>query len=135
MTNDIQTGMLFIENGAFTPDMVEFGSEPSPAGWRAIMKPTVAELGKDLERTGWTFFYVAGGVHATGLGFNRQSRTRRALAKLIKRSEQENCNCLEITEIHQKSFLGIPVTSLAGRCRHIQKSRSFEKVWATSIAL
>jgi len=127
--------MVFIETGAYTPDIVEFASELYPAGWQAIIKPSVAELGKDLERTGWTFFYVAGGVHANSLGFNLQSRLRRALAKVIKLADRENCNCLEITEVRQRSFLGLPVTSLAARCRHIQKSQSFEKVWATSIAI
>lgn len=130
MANEIRIGGMFVENGAFTPDMVEFANERYPSGWRAITKPSTAELGRDLERTGWTFFYMAGGVHVNSFGFNLQSRTRRALAKVIKLVDQENCNCLEITGIQQRSFLGIPFTSLAVRARHIQKSRSFEKIWA-----
>ncbi len=135
MTTDIRTGMLFIENDTCTPDMVEFAGVPYPEGWQAVTKPSVAELGKALERTGWSFFYVAGGVHANGFGFDLQSRTKRALAKLMELADKQNCNCLEITEVRQRSFLGVRVTSLAARCRHIQKSRSFEKVWATSIAI
>ncbi len=84
MTTDIRTGMLFIENDTCTPDMVEFAGVPYPEGWQAVTKPSVAELGKALERTGRSFFYVAGGVHANGFGFDLQSRTKRALAKLME---------------------------------------------------
>jgi hypothetical protein len=78
---------------------------------------------------------MAGGVRVNGFGFNVESRTRRALAKVIGIVNQENCNCLEITEVRQRSFLGTHFTSLAGRARHIQKSRSFEEVWATFTAI
>jgi hypothetical protein len=38
----------------------------------------------------------------------------------------QNCNCLEITQMRRRSFLGLPCTSLVAHARHIQKSRMFQ---------
>jgi len=70
---------------------------------------------------------MAGGIRASGFGFNRQSRTDRAVARVIAAVKRENCNCLEIGEVRQRSFLGLPYTSVAAHARHIQQSRSFPK--------
>jgi len=90
-----------------------------------VLERRLAELGKEIENAGWTFFYMAGEIRTSGFGFNDQSRTDRAVAHVIDAVKREKCNCLEITQMRRRSFLGLPYTSLVAHARHIQRSRSF----------
>ena len=126
MTDGIGVGTLLLKDGALTPQPLQFSNQPCAAGWSAITNATCAQLSEDLNGAGWTFFYMAGEIHANGFGMNAQSRMNRALTHLIGSNGHERCNCLEITQIRQRSFLGLRYISLAARSRHVQKSRSFE---------
>ena len=53
MTNEIRIGTMFIEDGTFMPEAIEFASGRYPAGWRSMTKPSIAELGKDRSSAGW----------------------------------------------------------------------------------
>jgi hypothetical protein len=125
MKDNIRVGTLLIEDGTHTPESLVVGAEGYSAGWSSIMGSTSAQLGKEIENAGWTFFYMANEVRTRGFGFNEQSRTARAVAHLIDAVKRENCNCLEITQVRRRSFLGLPYTSLVAHARHIQKSRRF----------
>ena len=92
------------------------------------MKTTSAQLDRELESAGWTFFYMAGEIRTRGFGFNDESRTDRAVAHVINAVKLEKCNCLEITQIRRRSLLGLPYMSVVAHARHIQKSRCFESV-------
>jgi hypothetical protein len=95
------------------------------AGWSSIREFTSAQLGREFENAGWTFFYMAGELRTSGFGFNEKSRTDRAVTHLIDAVKRQHCNCLEIDEIRRRSFLGLPYTSVVAHVRHIQRSRSF----------
>src|SRR5437868_14540219 len=124
MTDRIRVGTMLIEDGTHTPESLGVGTERYSAGWSSIIKSTSAQLGKELESAGWTFFYMAGEIRTSGFGFNDQSRTARAVANVIKAVRRENCNCLEITQMRRRSLLGLPYTSLVAHARHIQSLRS-----------
>lgn len=122
MINRTRAGMMFIEDGTLTPESLVIDTERYSAGWSSI-KCTGAELGKQIEKAGWTFFYMAGEIHTSGFGFNDQSRTDRAVAHVIDAVQREGCNCVEITQMRQRSFLGLRYTSLVAHARHIQRGR------------
>jgi hypothetical protein len=128
MTDRIRPGTMLIEDGTYTPESLVIDTEHYSAGWSSIMKSAGAELGKEIEDAGWTLFYMAGEIRGSGFGFNDQSRTARAVAHLINAVRRENCNCLEITQMRQRSFLGLRYTSLVAHARHIQKSRRFQEL-------
>jgi len=125
MTDQIRLGTMLIEDDTRTPESLVLGTEHFSAGWSSIVKFTSTGLEKEIEDAGWTFFYMAGEIRTSGFGFNEQSRTARAVAHLIDAVKRENCNCLEITQVRQQSFLGLRYTSLCAHARHIQESRSF----------
>src|ERR1700760_3220119 len=125
MIDRIRLGTMLIADGTLTPESLVVGTEPYSAGWSSTTKFTSAELGRALERAGWTFFYMANEVRTTGFGFNNQSRTARAVAHAINAVRRENCNCLEITQMRRRSFMGLSYTSLVAHARHIQKSQRF----------
>jgi hypothetical protein len=117
---------MLIEDGTHTPESLVVGTERYSAGWSSIIKSTSAQLGKQLEGAGWTFFYMAGEIRTSGFGFNDQSRADRAMAYTIDAVKRQNCNCLEVTQMRRRSFLGFSYTSLVAHARHIQRSRSFQ---------
>jgi len=126
MRDNICVGTMLIEDGTHTPESLVLDTEGYSAGWSSLIKSTSAQLGKELESAGWTFFYMAGEIRTSGFGFNGQSRTDRAMACVIDAVKRQNCNCLEITQMRQRSFLGFSYTCLVAHARHIQRSRSFQ---------
>ncbi len=125
MTDKIRPGTMLIEDGTLTPESLVLGTEPYSGDWSFILKSTSDQLDKELERARWTFFYMAGEIRSTAFGFKDQSRTLRALTHVIEAVKLQNCNCLEIDQIRQRSFLGLSYTSVGAHARHIQKSRIF----------
>ncbi len=126
MTDRIRVGTMLIEDGTPTPESFVVGTEPYSPGWSSIITSTSAQLGRELESAGWTFFYMAGEIRTSGFGFNDQSRTSRAVAHVMSAVKLQHCNCLEITQMRRRSFLGLHYTSLVAHARHIQKSRAFQ---------
>lgn len=126
MANTIRAGTMLIQDGTRAPESLIVSIEPYSAGWSFIVKSTAAQLDKELESAGWTFFYMAGEIRVRGFGFNDQSRTDRAVAHVVDAVKRQHCNCLEITQIRRRSFWGLPYTSVVAHARHIQKSRRFQ---------
>lgn len=126
MTDRIRAGTMIIEDDTDTPESIAVDTELYSAGWATIVKSTSAQLGRELESAGWTFFYMADEIRTCGFGFSDQSRTDRAVAHVVDAAKLQNCNCLEITQIRRRSFLGLPYTSVVAHARHIQKSHRFQ---------
>ncbi len=125
MIDRIRVGTMLVADDTRMPATLVVGREHYSAGWSSIIKFTSAELGRALESAGWTFFYMAGEICTSGFGFNDRSRTARAVARVVNAVRRENCNCLEITQVRKRSFLGLSYTSLVAHARHIQRNRSF----------
>jgi hypothetical protein len=125
MTDRVRIGTMLVADNTEMPATLVVGTQHYSAGWSSITGSTSAQLGREIEHAGWTFFYMAGEICKTGFGFNDQSRAARAVEHVIKAVRRENCNCLEITQMRRRSFLGLSYTSLIAHARHIQRSRSF----------
>jgi len=127
VSHTIEIGTILIEQGTPMPHSMNVGTESYDLGWSAVTNLTRSELGRQLEGAGWTFFYMAGEVKTTGFGFDEQSRIRRAIAQIIKSVQGQTFNCLEITHITRKSFLGVPRIKVRAHGRHIQVSPLFHR--------
>lgn len=125
MTQTLNAGTLFLEDGTVFPETLTVEVRKYLSGWSTVTSDTIAEMTKAIEGAGWTFFYMAGELHANGYGSSDESRTNQAMSHLLTAVKSERCNCLEISQIKRKSFLGFPYTSIVGHARHIQKSRLF----------
>lgn len=128
MKHGIHVGTMLIQDRTHMPATLVLTTNRCLADWSQIIGSTSAQLGREIEAAGWTFFYMAGEIRTRAFGFNDQSRAARSLGHLIRAVKLENCNCLEITEVRQRSFFGLPYTSLVAHARHIQMSRSFCEV-------
>lgn len=76
---------------------------------------------KSARRDG-PFFYMAGEVHATAVGSDLEKTTRKAVRKVIASMKSDRFNCLEITQVAEKRFLGLPYVRVSAHLRHIQES-------------
>ena len=125
MTNAIQTGSILIENGASMPDSLRLEGRPYSSGWRSVSNLGLNELDAAIHKAGWTFFFMAGEIKITSFGFDKDSAMRRAVKRVITNVESHKCNCVEITEVSAKSFLGMPYVNVSAHSRHIQESSAF----------
>ena len=65
---------------------------------------------------------MAGEVKAMAFGSNSEETIRRAVKKVIANMKSNRFNCLEISQVATKNFLGLPYVTVAGHPRHIQES-------------
>lgn len=128
MGQGIRLGTMLIADSTRTPQSVQLATERYTAGWSSITEFTSAQLDRALEQAGWTFFYMAGAIRASGFGFNDQSATDRAMAHVVHAAKRQNCNCLEITQIRRRPYLGLSYTSLVAHARLIHRNRGFQDV-------
>jgi hypothetical protein len=122
MPDKIKAGTILIEEGALLPESLRFESEPYSQGWRLVKNLDSRGLDRKIRDAGWAFFYMAGGVSATAVGSDLEKTTRRATKKVITSMELDGFNCLEISQVAAKRFLGIPYVTVSAHPRHIQES-------------
>lgn len=120
-----QAGTILIEDGTILPGAMVLDQCPDARSWKSV--PNLDRIGLDglLAKAGWTFFYMAGVVKKYAFGSGAKERLRAAVGRVIKDVQSQNCNCLEITRIANKSFLGVPYVSVAAHARHIQDGCQF----------
>jgi hypothetical protein len=106
--------------GTIIPQSLRVETELSSQGWEIIKNS--AALDRDIRRADWNFFFLAGSIQATALGYWRERTVRRAMERVLAKAERSKFNCLEITEVSAKQFLGFPYVHVSAHSRHIQKS-------------
>lgn len=122
MAEKINTGTILIKEGTLLPEGLQLESEPYSKGWKLVKNLDGPGLDRKLCEASWTFFYVAGGVDATTVGFDLEKMTRRAVKSVLVSMTSHRLNCLEIVQVDRKDFLGLPYVTVSGRQRHIQES-------------
>jgi hypothetical protein len=83
MKDGIHVGTMLIQDGTQMPPTVVVTTNRCLADWSHIIGSSSAHLGREIEKAGWTFFYMTGEIRTSGFGFNEQSRAARALRQLI----------------------------------------------------
>ena len=125
MSDAIKAGTILIEQGTPRPESLLLEGEPWSSRWKSVSNLDRKELDRKINQAGWTFFFMAGEIKISGFGFDKEKAVRRAMKGVIANVETHKCNCLEITEVSPKSFLGIPYVNVCAHARHIQKSSAF----------
>ena len=125
MAQTIAIGTLIIKEGTPLPETSPLESNPYLKGWRLVKNLGGSGMDRRLCAVGWTFFYMAGEVNAMAFGSDAERTTRRAVKRAIVSMKSEKFNCLEISRVAVKSFLGLPYVTVAGHPRHIRESMYF----------
>jgi hypothetical protein len=125
MTDAIKTGTILIEGDATMPGSLVLEGKSYSGGWRSVSNLDLNGLDAAIHKAGWTFFFMAGEIKITAFGFDKDRAVRRAVKRVITNVEAHKCNCVEITKVAAKSFLGMPYVNVSAHSRHIQKSSAF----------
>jgi hypothetical protein len=121
MTATVQVGTILIEARPVMAQALGLQSEPYSAHWGVLKALDGLGLDRKIHAAGWNFFFMAAEVKVIffgAIGANIQ----KALQRLLKKVKPLNFNCLEVTGIDAKRFLGMPYTVVSAHSRHIQQS-------------
>jgi hypothetical protein len=125
MTDAVKTGTILIERDASMPESLRLEGNSFSSSWRSVSNLDLNGLDTAINKAGWTFFFMAGEIKMTAFGFDKEGAVRRAVTRVITNVESHKCNCVEITEVLEKSFLGMPYVNVTAHSRHIQQSPAF----------
>jgi hypothetical protein len=122
MTDRIDTRTILIKEGTTLPEGMQLESTPYLAGWRLAKNFDGGELDRKICDAGWNFFYMAGEIKVSVFGVDGEDTKRKAIRQILGKLKLEKFNCMEITHVGAKRFLGLPYVSVAAHWRHIQES-------------
>ena len=108
--------------GTIIPQSLRVDTELYLYGWEIIKNADADALDRDIRRADWNFFFLAASIHTTALGYWGERTVRRTVERVLAKAEPSKFNCLEITGISAKQFLGLPYVHVSAHSRHIQKS-------------
>jgi len=96
--------------------------------WSVIRVLNGFSLDRKIHAAGWHSFFMAGEVQAIALGSIRPGSLHAALQRIFSKVRDEDFNCLEVTGIVARCFLGIPYVRVTAHSRHIQRGWRLDHV-------
>ncbi|MGC2109214.1 MAG: hypothetical protein WA655_06825 [Candidatus Korobacteraceae bacterium] len=127
MANQIQAGTIMVQQSAsLRPLAIE--SEPYSGSWQSLGVLESTGLDRKIRAAGWKLFFMAGELRAVVPAWGGQKTLRRGVRRLLAQTRSQHFNCLELTNILRKRFLGVPYVSIAAHSRHIQQGSQIQSV-------
>jgi hypothetical protein len=111
-----------MQTGTLIPESLRVEAEPSWHGWEMIGDGDGDSLDRKIRRAGWNFIFLAAKIEAMAWGWQGQKNVRRAVQRVLGKIKSAKFNCVEITEISARHFLGLPYVHVSAHSRHIQKT-------------
>jgi len=130
MGREIGSGTVLVKNDAALPKELRFESEPYVEGWKMVTDLDGNGLDRALQKTGWTFFRLAGDVKTTAFGIDNDSMIRRAIERILARGKSDGFNSLEITQVASVGSERFPLVryvTVSAKWRHIQEGLILER--------
>jgi hypothetical protein len=129
MTPTIQVGTILI--GEESPRMAEalaLQSDPYLENWSVVRALDGFALDDKIHAAGWNIFFMAAEVKVMFFGATGAKKIQNALKRIFEKVKPQNFNCLEVTGIGAKHFLGVPYTLVSVHSRHIQQSSQLDSI-------
>jgi hypothetical protein len=118
----VQVGAILIEDWPLMTQLLDLESEPYSGNWSLVKVLDGSALDRRIHAAGWNFFFMAEEVKAMFFGALGAKKIQNALKRILGKVKQQNFNCLEVTEIVAKRFLGVPYAVVSAHSRHVQRS-------------
>ena len=127
MSNEIQAGTMMVQQSA---SMRSLGieSEPYSGRWRSLGVLESSGSDRKVRAAGWSLFFMAGELKAVVPAWGGQNTLRGGVKRLLAQARLQHFNCLEVTHILKKHFLGIPYVSIGAHSRHIQDGCQIQSI-------
>ena len=123
--HEVAAGTILIKNGALLPKDLEFETEPGVPGWRFVKDFDVRGMDRKIQKSGWTFFCLAGEIKAPAFGIDPQRMVRTAIERILAKSQASDFNSLEITKMASAGSERFPLIrymTVSAQSRQIQES-------------
>jgi len=122
MTATVQVGTILIEDRPAMAQVLGLQSEPYSANWGVVRALDGLAIDRKIHAAGWSFFFMATEEKAMFFGAIGAKNIQNAVKRMLGKLRPMNFNCLEVTAIVAKRFLGVPYTVVSAHSRHIQQS-------------
>jgi hypothetical protein len=129
MTPSVQVGTILI--GEESPRMIQvlaLESDPYFENWSVVKALDGFALDRRIHAAGWNFFFLAGEVKVMFFGAIGATKIGTALIRILQKVKRHNFNCLEVTGIVARRFLGVPYATVSAHSRHIQQSCQLDSI-------
>jgi len=127
MPNQVQAGTMMIQQSASMRSL-EVDSEPYWGNWRSLGVTESLGLDRKVRTAGGSLFFMVSEIRAVVPAWGGQNTLRRGVKRLLAQTRLQHFNCLEVTHILKKHFLGIPYVSIAAHSRHIQEGSQIHTI-------
>jgi hypothetical protein len=121
MTSSIQIGTILIKEQPLMAQRLGLESDSYAQHWSVVRALNGFSLDRQIRAAGWSSFFMAGEVQAIALGSIQPGSLLAALRRIFSKVRDEDFNCLEVTGIVARRFLGVPYVMVSAHSRHIQK--------------
>ena len=122
MIPTVQVGTILIADRPHITQFLALESEPYSGEWRVVQGLDGFALDRKIHAAGWNFFFMAPEVKVTFFGSLGTTRIRNAVRRILAKVRPQSFNCLEVTGIVAKSFLGMRYATVSAHSCHIQQS-------------
>jgi hypothetical protein len=126
MPIDMVVGTVMMRAGLLLPQGMSVTTDTYSKSWDVITGPDTFSMDRSLRAAGWGFFFTAAAIHAIRLGRREEKSARQAVDRILSKVQAQNFNCVEITDIATKHFLGIPYFSVCAHARQIQLGQTLK---------
>jgi hypothetical protein len=127
MPNQIEAGTMMIQQSVSVHSL-GIESEPYSGGWRSLGTLESSDLDRKVRAAGWNLFFMANELRAVVPAWGGQNTLRRGVKCLLAQTRLQHFNCLEVSHILRRYFLGIPYVSIAAHARHIQEGCQIQSI-------
>jgi hypothetical protein len=121
MPSSIQIGSILIKERPPLGGGLGIESDAYSHNWSVVRALNGFSLDRKIRAAGWNSFFMAGEVQGTAFGSIQPGSLLAALQRVFSKVRHEDFNCLEVTGIVARSFLGVPYVMVSAHSRHIQK--------------
>lgn len=121
LPNGIRAGTMMIRDGLHLPNVPGMETDAYSRQWRSVQALDSFNLGRKLDAIGWHLFFVAGRITTIAFGLAGEKSVNRAVQRIVAKVRALDLNCLELTTISRKRFLGLPYIEIFAHSFHIQQ--------------
>jgi hypothetical protein len=122
MTQSVNVGTILIEERPLIRQFLGLDTDPWSGKWSVVCGLDGFALDRKIHTAGWNFFFMAAEVKVMFFGALGTTRIQNAVQRILAKVKPQSFNCLEITGIVAKRFLGVPYATVSAHSRHIQPS-------------
>ena len=127
MTPTVEVGTILIGDRPGITQLLALEIEPYVGGWGVLRGINGAALDRKIHAAGWNFFFMAAEIKVTFFGSLGTAKIRSAMRRILGKAQPQGFNCVEVTGIVERRFLGMSYGAVSAHSRHIQQSCSLDE--------